>query len=220
MPWQKLSWLVNSSIEVDVVCGGQVCPLVSVWLLSCHGDVRSNEGVSVILCHVREFAPQPTAEPAARATDAMMAACASSLIFVDALDHSTWKRKKGKVPLHADTRAVLVFLFLQNKTKKTMDSTLTTNQTTQQQQSTGTRRYIHFWTTCFDPFLVRSNTMFCLLTVYSFSRSCPKTVSRTREVFPTGSTTLLRLQLSRTRDCAHRSRHVGLLLFLFFFFFW
>ena len=53
--------------------------------------------------------------------------------------------------------------------------------------------------------------------VYSFSRSCPKTVSRTREVFPTGSTTLLRLQLSRTRDCAHRSRHVGLLLFLFFF---
>ena len=55
--------------------------------------------------------------------------------------------------------------------------------------------------------------------VYSFSSSCPKTVSRTREVFPTGSTTLLRLQLSRTRDCAHRSRHVGLLLF-FFFFFW
>ena len=54
--------------------------------------------------------------------------------------------------------------------------------------------------------------------VYSFSSSCPKTVSRTREVFPTGSTTLLRLQLSRTRDCAHRSRHVG---FLFcFFFFW
>ena len=47
--------------------------------------------------------------------------------------------------------------------------------------------------------------------VYSFSSSCPKTVSRTREVFPTGSTTLLRLQLSRTRDCAHRSRHVGLL---------
>ena len=46
--------------------------------------------------------------------------------------------------------------------------------------------------------------------VYSFSSSCPKTVSRTREVFPTGSTTLLRLQLSRTRDCAHRSRHVGL----------
>ena len=54
--------------------------------------------------------------------------------------------------------------------------------------------------------------------VYSFSRSCPKTVSRTREVFPTGSTTLLRLQLWCTRDCAHRSRHVGLLLFLFFFF--
>ena len=53
--------------------------------------------------------------------------------------------------------------------------------------------------------------------VYSFSSSCPKTVSRTREVFPTGSTTLLRLQLSRTRDCAHRSRHVGLLVFLFFF---
>ena len=52
--------------------------------------------------------------------------------------------------------------------------------------------------------------------VYSFSSSCPKTVSRTREVFPTGSTTLLRLQLSRTRDCAHRSRHVG---FFFFFFF-
>ena len=51
--------------------------------------------------------------------------------------------------------------------------------------------------------------------VYSFSSSCPKTVSRTREVFPTGSTTLLRLQLSRTRDCAHRSRHVGLLLFFF-----
>ena len=51
--------------------------------------------------------------------------------------------------------------------------------------------------------------------VYSFSRSCPKTVSRTREVFPTGSTTLLRLQLSRTRDCAYRSRHVGLLLFFF-----
>ena len=49
---------------------------------------------------------------------------------------------------------------------------------------------------------------FC--SVYSFSSSCPKTVSRTREVFPTGSTTLLRLQLSRTRDCAHRSRHVGL----------
>ena len=46
--------------------------------------------------------------------------------------------------------------------------------------------------------------------VYSFSSPCPKTVSRTREVFPTGSTTLLRLQLSRTRDCAHRSRHVGL----------
>ena len=45
-------------------------------------------------------------------------------------------------------------------------------------------------------------------------------MSRTREVFPTGSTTLLRLQLSRTRDCAHRSRHVGLFLFLFFFFFW
>ena len=40
--------------------------------------------------------------------------------------------------------------------------------------------------------------------VYSSSRSCPKTVSRTREVFPTGSTTLLRLQLWRTRDCAHR----------------
>ena len=58
---------------------------------------------------------------------------------------------------------------------------------------------------------------FC--SVYSFSWSCPKTVSRTREVFPTGSTTLLRLQLSRTRDCAHRSRHVGLLLFLFCFFF-
>ena len=57
-----------------------------------------------------------------------------------------------------------------------------------------------------------------LSSVYSFSRSCPKTVSRTREVFPTGSTTLLRLQLSRTRECAHRSRHVGLLLFLFFFF--
>ena len=53
------------------------------------------------------------------------------------------------------------------------------------------------------------------LSVYSFSRSCPKTVSRTREVFPTGFTTLLRLQLSRTRDCAHRSRHVGLLLFFF-----
>ena len=51
--------------------------------------------------------------------------------------------------------------------------------------------------------------------VYSFSSSCPKTVSRTREVFPTGSTTLLRLQLSRTRDCAHRSRHVGLFLFFF-----
>ena len=56
--------------------------------------------------------------------------------------------------------------------------------------------------------------IFC--SVYSFSSSCPKTVSRTREVFPTGSTTLLRLQLSRTRDCAHRSRHVGLLLFFFF----
>ena len=42
-------------------------------------------------------------------------------------------------------------------------------------------------------------------------------MSRTREVFPTGSTTLLRLQLSRTRDCAHRSRHVGLLLFFFSF---
>ena len=54
-----------------------------------------------------------------------------------------------------------------------------------------------------------------LCSVYSFSRSCPKTVSRTREVFPTGSTTLLRLQLSRTGDCARRSRHVGLLLFLF-----
>ena len=54
---------------------------------------------------------------------------------------------------------------------------------------------------------------------YSFSRSCPKTVSRTREVFPTGSTTLLRLQLWRARDCAHRSRHVGLLL-IFVFFFW
>ena len=52
--------------------------------------------------------------------------------------------------------------------------------------------------------------------VYSFSRSCPKTVSRTREVFPTGSTTLLRLQLWRTRDCAHRSRH----FFFFFFLFW
>ena len=58
----------------------------------------------------------------------------------------------------------------------------------------------------------------CTRSVYSFSRSCPKTVSRTREVFPTGSTTLLRLQLSRTRDCAHRSRHVGLLLFCFFSF--
>ena len=46
-----------------------------------------------------------------------------------------------------------------------------------------------------------------------------KTVSRTREVFPTGSTTLLRLQLWRTRDCAHRSRHVGF-FFLFSFFFW
>ena len=53
----------------------------------------------------------------------------------------------------------------------------------------------------------------CECSVYSFSSSCPKTVSRTREVFPTGSTTLLRLQLSRTRDCAHRSRHVGLFLF-------
>ena len=57
---------------------------------------------------------------------------------------------------------------------------------------------------------------FC--SVYCFSRSCPKTVSRTREVFPTDSSTLLRLQLSRTRDCTHRSRHVGLLLFLFFSF--
>ena len=57
-----------------------------------------------------------------------------------------------------------------------------------------------------------------ICSVYSFSSSCPKTVSRTREVFPTGSTTLLRLQLSRTRDCAHRSRHVG--FFFFFFFFW
>ena len=48
-----------------------------------------------------------------------------------------------------------------------------------------------------------------------------KTVSRTREVFPTGSTTLLRLQLWRTRDCAHRSRHVGFFFFfLFSFFFW
>ena len=48
---------------------------------------------------------------------------------------------------------------------------------------------------------------FCL--IYSFSWSCPKTVLRTREVFPTGSTTLLRLQLWCTRDCAHRSRHVN-----------
>ena len=55
--------------------------------------------------------------------------------------------------------------------------------------------------------------------VYSFSRSCPKTVSRTREVFPTGSTTLLRLQLWRTRDCAHRSWHVGI-FFFFLFSFW
>ena len=54
-----------------------------------------------------------------------------------------------------------------------------------------------------------------LCSVYSFSSSCLKTVSRTRKVFPTGSTTLLRLQLSRTRDCAHRSRHVGLFLFFF-----
>ena len=52
--------------------------------------------------------------------------------------------------------------------------------------------------------------------VYSFSRSCPKTESRARENFPTSST-LLRLQLWRTRDCAHRSRHV-LFLFLFLFF--
>ena len=57
-----------------------------------------------------------------------------------------------------------------------------------------------------------------VFSINSFSSSCPKTVSRTREVFPTGSTTLLRLQLSRTRDCAHRSRHVGLLLFFCFFF--
>ena len=53
--------------------------------------------------------------------------------------------------------------------------------------------------------------------LYSFSRSCPKTVSKTREGFPTSSTTLLRLQLSRTRDCVHRSRHVG---FFFLFSFW
>ena len=44
------------------------------------------------------------------------------------------------------------------------------------------------------------------------------TVSRTREVFPTGSTMLLRLQLWRTRDCAHRSRHVGFFSFFFFSF--
>ena len=50
---------------------------------------------------------------------------------------------------------------------------------------------------------------------YSFSRSCPKTVSITREVFPTGSTTLLRLQLWHTRDCAHRSRYVGVFCFNF-----
>ena len=42
-------------------------------------------------------------------------------------------------------------------------------------------------------------------------------MSRTREVFPTGSTTLLQLQLRRTRDCAHRSRPVGL-FFVFFSF--
>ena len=55
-----------------------------------------------------------------------------------------------------------------------------------------------------------------LCSVYSFSWSCPKTVSRTREVFPTGSTTLRRLQLWRTRDCAHRSRHVGIFFFFSF----
>ena len=53
-----------------------------------------------------------------------------------------------------------------------------------------------------------------ICSVYSFSRSCPKTVSRTRVVFPTGSTTLLRLQLWRTKDCAHRSRQVQFFFFL------
>ena len=67
-----------------------------------------------------------------------------------------------------------------------------------------------------SPQTKQSPQSFRLSSVYSFSSSCPKTVSRTREVFPTGSTTLLRLQLSRTRDCAHRSRHVGLFLFFFF----
>ena len=36
-----------------------------------------------------------------------------------------------------------------------------------------------------------------------------------KKFFPTGSTTLLRLQLWRTRDCAHRSRHVVFFLFYF-----
>ena len=48
--------------------------------------------------------------------------------------------------------------------------------------------------------------------VYSFSKSCPKTVFRAGEVFPTGSTMLLRLQL----DCAHWSRRACCV----FFFFW
>ena len=43
--------------------------------------------------------------------------------------------------------------------------------------------------------------------VNSFSGSCPKTISRARKVSPTGSTTLLRLQLCLTIDCTHRSRH-------------
>ena len=58
---------------------------------------------------------------------------------------------------------------------------------------------------------------FC--SVYSFSRSCPKTVSRTREVFPTGSTTLLRLQL-HAQEIVHTGHGMLGCYCVFFFFFW
>ena len=60
----------------------------------------------------------------------------------------------------------------------------------------------------------RRKDTFC--SVYSFSRSCPKTVSRTREVFPTGSTTLLRLQL-HAQEIVHTGHSMlGCCCFCFF----
>ena len=59
------------------------------------------------------------------------------------------------------------------------------------------------WTPCLFSSIHVNSPLQRNCSVYSFSRSCPKTVMKTREVFPTGSTTLLRLQLWRTRDCAH-----------------